>query len=102
MKNSEEYTKAAQEAENDFKSLSLHTKSIREARLERFEDGYKELLEAKLCIVIPFNGNKIVIDTQTDEFGILDYFPKANKILIRKSNQWKNQGLRWLQTNILK
>lgn len=102
MKESEKYRQLAQESESDFRALALHTKALREARLERFEDGYKELLEAKQCIVIPFNGSKIVIDTQTNKYGILDYFPKANKILIRNKSQWKNAGLRWLHDNILK
>ena len=102
MKQSEKYRQEAQESDSDFRAMSLYNKSLREARLERFEDGYKELLEAKQCIVTPFNGSKIVIDTQTDKYGILDYFPKANKVLIRKKSQWKNAGLRWLQNNILK
>jgi hypothetical protein len=76
--------------ESDYKALSLHTKSIRQARLERFED-----------YIIPFNGQKVVIDTQTDTFGIIDYFPKANKLLIRKTNDWKTQGLKWLNINII-
>jgi hypothetical protein len=86
--------------ESDYKALSLHTKSIRQARLERFED-YIVPLEKKNCIVIPFNGQKVVIDTQTDTFGIIDYFPKANKLLIRKTNDWKTQGLKWLNINII-
>jgi hypothetical protein len=29
-------------------------------------------------------GVKLVIDTQTEEYGVIDYFPKANKVLIRR------------------
>jgi len=102
MKKSEELYQAAAEADSDFKALNLRTKGLREARVERFlEQDYSEQLIAKGCTILPFNGNKIVIDTQTDKFGVLDYFPKANKVLIRKSNQWKNQGLKWIKENIL-
>jgi len=82
--------------------MAKMNKSMREARLERFEDGYTEKLESKNCKVIPFNGSKVVIDTQTSKYGILDYFPKANKILIRKDNKWITQGLPWINDTILK
>ena len=82
--------------------MAKMNKSMREARLERFEDGYAEKLESNNCIVIPFNGSKIVIDTHTENFGIVDYYPKANKILIRKDNKWITQGLRWINESLLK
>lgn len=102
MKKSEELKIEAQQEVNDFAYMAIMNKSMREARLERFECGYTEKLEANNCIVIPFNGSKVVIDTQTSKYGILDYFPKANKILIRKDNKWITQGLRWINDTILK
>lgn len=102
MKKSEELRIEAQQEESDFSYMAKMNKSIREARLERFEDVYAEKLEAKNCIVIPFNGSKVVIDTQTEKFGIIDYYPKANKILIRKQNKWITQGLRWINDSLLK
>ena len=102
MKKSEELRIEAQQEESDFSYMSKMNKSMREARLERFEDGYAEKLEANNCIVIPFNGSKVVIDTQTSKYCVLDYFPKANKILIRKDNKWITQGLRWINDTLLK
>ena len=102
MKKSEELKIEAQQEESDFSYMAKMNKSMREARLERFEDGYTEKLESKNCILIPFNGSKVVIDTQTSKYGILDYFPKANKILIRKDNKWITQGLRWINDTLLK
>ena len=101
MTKSEELLQEARESESDFKAMSLLNKSMREARLERFED-YQLRLEQANCIIIPFNGQKVVIDTQLDEFGVIDYFPKANKLLIRKSNTWKTQGLKWLIQKFIK
>lgn len=67
VKKSEELLQQSQEEENDFKSLGLLSKSLREARLERFEEGdYVQLLKQSNCIVIPFDGRKVIIDTQTD------------------------------------
>ena len=102
MKKSEELKQEAQQEESDFAYMAKMNKSMREARLERFEDGYTEKLEINNCIVIPFNGSKIVIDTQTEKFGIVDYYPKANKILIRKDNKWITHGLRWINESLLK
>ena len=102
MKKSEELRIEAQQEESDFSYMAKMNKSIREARLERFEDGYAEKLESNNCIVIPFNGSKVVIDTQTEKYGIVDYYPKANKILIRKDNKWLTQGLRWINYTLLK
>lgn len=60
--------------------------------LREIEDSYE---------VIQFEeGNgKYTINTQT--FGIVDYFPKANKVLMRKTNDWHEQGLDWIVTNII-
>ena len=100
-KKSEELLQQSRQEENDYKSWNLHTKSLREARLEKFEEGeYIQLLKESNCIFIPFDGRKVIVDTQTDEYGILDYFPKANKVLIRKKNEWKAQGLKWMFNNL--
>lgn len=39
---------------------------------------------------------------ETEEFGIMDFFPKANKLLVRKYNDWKSPGLEFIKKNILK
>lgn len=101
MKKSEILAAEANEQESDFKFMALKNKSMREARLEKFEDGYLELLEKQNCIVIPFDGSKVVIDTQS-KYGIIDYFPKANKVLVRSKNKWHEQGLKWININLLK
>jgi hypothetical protein len=36
------------------------------------------------------------------EYGVVDYFPKANKVLIRKENSWKPHGLKWMLDNLFK
>ena len=49
------------------------------------------------------NNHKFTIDTdaQEEKFGVIDYFPKANKVLIRKDNKWIKPGLKWIITNLL-
>lgn len=101
MKKSEEFMKKASQEECDFKAMSLMKKSLREKRLEKFEGKYQIELERKGYIVVPFNGQKVTIDTQTKKYGIIDYFPKSNRLLIRKDNKWKDAGLRWIIKKLL-
>ena len=35
------------------------------------------------------------------KFGIVDFYPKSNKILIRKENKWITGGLRWIISSLL-
>jgi hypothetical protein len=37
-----------------------------------------------------------------NDYGIIDFYPKANNLLIRKTNTWKKPGLKWIKENILK
>jgi len=102
MKKSEELKKQASQEENDFRAMSLYNKSLRETRFEKFHElDIQGQLERKGCIVVPFNGSKVVIDTQTEKWGVIDYFPKANRILVRKGNNWHSAGLRWIIINLL-
>lgn len=100
MKESEELRLKSMREDNDFKSMKLANKSMRQARVERFDSKYLEILEKHGAIVTPFDGIKVSIDTQTDQYGIVDYFPKSNKLRIRKGNSWEPRGLKWIRTNI--
>ena len=101
MKKSEELLQQANAEENDLKALGIYNKSLREKRLERFETYLLDLERQGYEIVE--NNHKYTIDTDTQEekFGIVDYFPKANKLLIRKKNEWVKPGLAWIVKNLL-
>lgn len=96
MKESEKLTNQANESDNDFVSFGLLTKALRESRSERFIEDWLPLLKKKYSIT-EVNHKYTII---TDKFGILDYFPKANNLLIRKENKWKKPGLRWMIKNL--
>lgn len=101
MKKSEELMIQANQAEDNFKYMALYSKSIRQKRLENFEDNYSYRLIEKNCLVKQYDGQKVVINTQTEEWGIVDFFPMADKVLIRKENAWRT-GFNWLDKYILK
>lgn len=93
MKKSEELKKKMQEEDNDLKAQGLYNKMKREKRLENIEP-YLEKLKAAGFLIEPYNGTKVVIHTHI--FGIIDFFPKANKVLIRKDNKWVDNALLWI------
>lgn len=99
MKKSEELQLASQQEDNDLKSFGLACKALREKRSERFEDDWLPVLKQRYPIEERNNGSFTIT---TQEFGLIDYFPKANKLLIRKENNWIKPGLRWIVTNLTK
>ena len=93
---SQELTNRVAEEDNDLVALGLLTKVLREKRSEKFNEDWLPILEQMYPIS---NANhKYTIETQ--EYDILDYFPKANKLLIRKENTWIKPGLKWIINNL--
>lgn len=99
MKKSQELKLRASQEENDIKSFSLLCKALRESRSERFVDDYLPLLRKRYPVELRSNGSHSIT---TQDYGIVDYYPKVNKILIRKTNSWIKPGLRWILNNLLK
>lgn len=98
MKNSEILQNKAAEEDNDIKAFGIMTKALRESRSEKFIDGWLKPLSMRYEVVE--NNHKYTITTQ--KFGVLDYFPKANKLLIRKDNKWIKPGLKWIINKLMK
>jgi hypothetical protein len=98
MKESEKLLEESRQEDNDLKSYSIYLKSLREKRSEKFIDGWLKPLSIKYDV--KEENYKYTITTQ--EYGIIDYFPKKNKLLIRKKNEWKEQGLKWIINNLFK
>jgi hypothetical protein len=97
MKKSEELRIEAGGIDSDIKYLGVANKIMREERMERFIEKYLPLLEKKAMVTIIDLKDKIVINN--GQFGVIDFYPKANKILIRSKNKWIKPGLQWLIKN---
>lgn len=85
--------------DNDFKAMAMHNKNKREERLETFESYISEL-EKYYDVEFFQNQGKYTI-TGSDDYGTSDYYPKADKLLIRKDNKWFPNGLNFLKINFL-
>ena len=97
--NSKELRKQAESVENDLKAMGLYTKVLREERAERFENYKDKLLQAGYNLTEYESQGKITIEPTN--LGIVDYYPKSNKVLIRKENKWITGGLRWIIGSLL-
>lgn len=97
MKESEKLKDKARKEDNDLKSLGIYSQALRAQRKEKFEDTWLEKLEETHEVTKRSNGSY----TFDSEFGIIDFFPKANKLLIRDKNQWKKPGLRFIVNKII-
>lgn len=100
MKKSEELFKEANEHENDYKSWNLYSKAKRQKKFEMFEENILPILKEKYQVEYSEQFYKFIIDTGNN-YGVIDYFAKSNKILIRQTNTWiKVDDLNWLIKNL--
>jgi hypothetical protein len=72
--------------------------NLTEQRRKTFNEEIKPHLEARGMFVYEDKG-MILIDPQ-NEIGVMDYFPKSNKLRIRKNNSWLENGLKELKERI--
>ena len=88
------------EDDNDFAYMRQLKENNAKVRTDVFTNIYLDKLIAKGYVVTHPSIGKITIVTWND-FGIVDYFPKANKVLIRKDNQWIESGNDWIRKNLI-
>lgn len=98
MNKSEQIKRQAEQEENDLKALGLYTKVLREQRIENFEKNWlSKFKEGHICEKST-NQSYVIYSKR---FGVIDFFPKANKCLLRKTQRWIKPGLEWLVRNLL-
>ena len=98
MKESERLRIEADKEENDLAFLGKMSKVMRTERNERFEDNWLKKLKAITEVTKRDNGSY----TFNSKYGTIDYFPRANNLLIRSENKWKKPALKWIIKYIIK
>ena len=96
---SEELRKKASEEDNDLKALGLHGKALREERFEKITQWLPALKEK--CISVEYNEKQYCYFIEHSKYGMIKFFPKANKVFQIRKEKWIKPGLRWLVQNIL-
>ena len=74
-------------------------KSCRDLRYNDFVDIWIYDF-GEVCKVFEHTNDSFTLEM--DGMGTVDFYPKSNKVLIRKDNKWINQGLQWLIEKLLK
>lgn len=97
MKKSEVLLSASKQEDNDIKSFALQCKALRERRSERFVEDWLPILKDRYPIEQRNNGSYTIT---SQDHGNIDYYPKANKLLIRVTNKWIKPGLKWIIENL--
>jgi hypothetical protein len=82
--------------ENVSLNFNERLKFLKKYRDDIFVDKMLPKLQSKYKVVISDSSRYII---HTDN-GIIDYYSKANKILIRKENKWIKPGLQWIIHNL--
>ena len=98
MKKSEQIRLEAGESDSEIKAFGLDCKAMREERSERFEESI--LPRLKQLYVVEENAGYIKVDSQ--KFGMITIYPKANKLCIHKGQQWRKPAVRWIIENLIK
>ena len=100
MKESERIRKEMNEddSDNDCRDVNYLRKIRRAEMKESFEEIELPLLESKYKVIKKNNEYEIL----TSKYGRLIYYPKANSLLITRSNYWcKRYVLNWIKKNLL-
>lgn len=85
---------------DDFRAFREYQREIREEKYTKFcSKTLPRLKESSKVIHIEGSIDKFTITTT--DFGIIDVFPKANRLLIRKDNKWHSRAVHWIINNLL-
>jgi hypothetical protein len=95
----QELTEKLSHEDNDLVAMGIERKIAREKRNDRFLDHWLPIIQSKYTVKIDPLMDKYSIEPTSK--GIVDYYPKSNRLLIRTSNTWKSGGLALL-INLLK
>lgn len=99
MKESEKLYQQAHAEDNDLKHLGLYKKAKRAERMEKFIEIAQPILEKNFSIDINERAGRVSIETV--QYGVIDYYPKSDRLLIRKDNDWKTFGCSWISKNLI-
>lgn len=82
---------------DSYKELKQQQNSIRQMRDNKFKTELLPLLGSKYD-VYEGNNSSFIIDSDK---GVIEYFPKSKRLLIRAENKWVTNGDEWLKSNLL-
>jgi len=101
MKKSDKLFVEAEQEENDFRYWSKIYDAEREKRKENFEDNFLPTIKNSphvLSIEERMSGSMLMIEFSD---GVkIDYYPKKDRVFIKKLCHWKSYGKTWILNKI--
>jgi hypothetical protein len=85
------------ELSDDFKEYRERKSIFRQNRADKFDTDILPKLQLKYDVYEGKNSNYII----DSNIGVVDYFSKSDKLLIRSENKWINNGKKYIIDNIL-
>lgn len=82
----------------DWSIFKERNREIRALRTEKFKETILPIFQELFDMKERDNGS---FTCYTLKYGIIDYYPKADKILIRERNKWIPRGRNWMMNNIV-
>lgn len=67
-------------------------------RIERLDNRLSKVKQSRDTFTVI---TEPVYTFTTKEYGTIHYFPKVDKIYIRKENRWNYSGLKWLLSYLI-
>jgi len=103
MKKSELLKIQADEEENDFRFWNIHHKAIREERIETFDEFFlPKIKDSHLVSVVESRPDQSLYLIKFSDGVEVAYYPKKDRLCIKKGNQWKCNGRTWIMNKIQK
>ena len=103
---SEKLLLESQQEENDLKAMGKYKKYVREKRSEQFEGVYLPMLKNNFNVNYDEKKFCYTIDTAHKNQGIIDFYPKSNKIFFHNLKKtpkkaWKSEGKKWIMDYLI-
>jgi hypothetical protein len=95
MKKSELLHRQADEADNDFQFWNLKTQAEKEEKLERFVEKHLPTIQQSENVV-SVEDREYMFMIEFKDGTKIDYYPKKDRVFIKKINTWKYNGLAWV------
>lgn len=95
MKKSELLHRQADESDNDFQFWNFKTQAEKEEKFERFTEHHLPKIQQSEKVISVEDREHMFMIEFSDGTRI-DYYPKKDRVFIKKINHWKSDGLAWL------
>ena len=99
MKKSEQLRHESDREENDFKAWSLYYKSLREKKFEYFQETLLPEIQQS-SRVLTISDHTYFFKIAFVDGVIVDYYPKADRMLFTRQSKWQSNGFSTLEKMI--